>query len=491
MANDPNTIQYVIQEDGFWYIASKDRTPGVPGITVSSKGIANGLSTEYNDGYDFGPDSYNPSVTSGVPLTQTSGIQEAVNYVFSNNGGKIILKAGVYTISSTDINKYGNLIDIPTNPATNGNSGSQNVINISIEGEVSGVQWSETSVTDSTSGTIIYVTSSAPTPPTGYYSSIFGVDPNPDNPRYVNNIGLYLDKITIMQSNPATWAAYNLQFCQYVIIGDINAQTEQATLTSAPTSTNAIGVISSMGYTNGIVANIITVVGYYAGILQGTSMTINRLGVFYCVVAIGGPISNPPSDTNYPGHSSHIAFADLQMCSNYLGNSEYPLFGTFVTSLFISILDISDGSSAPFQTSSYIYAPSTLPTNESYIQIIIGWWMNYVASNINIQDYFINQPIENVKILKLANYSSNGGLNPTTPSVPSSGTALQNTNPYSVKAYVQGGAITEIQITIGSNTYTVYSNSTASAVYEGFTLPAGASITLTYTTAPTWSWVPE
>ena len=80
MANDPNTIQYVIQEDGFWYIASKDRTPGVPGITVSSKGIANGLSTEYNDGYDFGPDSYNPSVTSGVPLTQTSGIQEAVNY---------------------------------------------------------------------------------------------------------------------------------------------------------------------------------------------------------------------------------------------------------------------------------------------------------------------------------------------------------------------------------------------------------------------------
>ena len=53
MANDPNTIQYVIQEDGFWYVASKDRTPGVPEITVSAKGVANGLSTEYNDGYDF------------------------------------------------------------------------------------------------------------------------------------------------------------------------------------------------------------------------------------------------------------------------------------------------------------------------------------------------------------------------------------------------------------------------------------------------------
>ena len=80
MANDPNTIQYVIQEDGFWYIASKDRTPGVPGITVSSKGIANGLSTEYNDGYDFGPDTYDPNSTASIPYTQTSGIQEATTY---------------------------------------------------------------------------------------------------------------------------------------------------------------------------------------------------------------------------------------------------------------------------------------------------------------------------------------------------------------------------------------------------------------------------
>ena len=100
MANDPNTFQYVIQEDGFWYIASKDRTPGVPGITVSSKGIADGLSTEYNDGYDFGPDSYNPSVTSGVPLTQTSGIQETWNYAISNKIGKIKVKSGNYYIYS-------------------------------------------------------------------------------------------------------------------------------------------------------------------------------------------------------------------------------------------------------------------------------------------------------------------------------------------------------------------------------------------------------
>ena len=69
-------VQYVVQENGFWYVAGKEKTK-TPEITVSSKGVANGLSEEYNDGWDFGPDSYNPSVTSGVPLTQTSGIQEA------------------------------------------------------------------------------------------------------------------------------------------------------------------------------------------------------------------------------------------------------------------------------------------------------------------------------------------------------------------------------------------------------------------------------
>ena len=106
MANDPNTIQYVIQEDGFWYVASKDRTPGVPEITVSTKGVANGLSTEYNDGYDFGPDSYDPNSTASIPYTQTSGIQEALYYAYPPipwypNSGIMLLAGNFYL--STDI----------------------------------------------------------------------------------------------------------------------------------------------------------------------------------------------------------------------------------------------------------------------------------------------------------------------------------------------------------------------------------------------------
>ena len=119
MANDPNTIQYVIQEDGFWYIASKEKNPYVPYITVSAKGIANGLSTEYNDGCDFGPDSYNPSVTSGVPLTQTSGIWESNAYAYglaTNKNMVIEIKASINSHFVLDVS--------PSFPSVSGISGS-------------------------------------------------------------------------------------------------------------------------------------------------------------------------------------------------------------------------------------------------------------------------------------------------------------------------------------------------------------------------------
>ena len=55
----------------------------LPYITVSAKGISNGLSSIINDGADFGPDSYlNTSSKNkiGPPYSLTSGIQEALNY---------------------------------------------------------------------------------------------------------------------------------------------------------------------------------------------------------------------------------------------------------------------------------------------------------------------------------------------------------------------------------------------------------------------------
>ena len=71
-----------------------------PYITVSAKGISNGLSNTFNDGADFGPDTLlNATAPNqyGPPYSNTYGIQEAVNYVATKGGGVVLLKQGTYT----------------------------------------------------------------------------------------------------------------------------------------------------------------------------------------------------------------------------------------------------------------------------------------------------------------------------------------------------------------------------------------------------------
>ncbi|MEM3846426.1 MAG: hypothetical protein QXU98_12085 [Candidatus Parvarchaeota archaeon] len=104
---------------------------GKPYITVSPKGISNGLSNIPNDGADFGPDTLlgasSPS-QYGPPYTQTSGWQEAINFasattISSPTYGGTVMAAyavrglpGVHKIYTTimlpdiqmDIGGYGN-----------------------------------------------------------------------------------------------------------------------------------------------------------------------------------------------------------------------------------------------------------------------------------------------------------------------------------------------------------------------------------------------
>ena len=73
--------------------ATWNQLHGRPSITVSAKGIANGLSNIQNDGADFGPDS----LQADGSLTQSYGLQEAGNYVIPT-GGKITLTTGYFYI---------------------------------------------------------------------------------------------------------------------------------------------------------------------------------------------------------------------------------------------------------------------------------------------------------------------------------------------------------------------------------------------------------
>jgi len=79
----------------------------------------------------------------------------------------------------------------------------------------------------------------------------------------------------------------------------------------------------------------------------------------------------------------------------------------------------------------------------------------------------------------------------STPSVPSSGTAQSNTYPYPIDVYISGGSATAVQVTRQGSTYTVWSSSTATAIPPLLVrLEPGDSIAITYSTAPSWTWVP-
>jgi len=92
----------------------------LPYVTVSAKGMSNGLSDIPNDGFDFGPDTMLGATSKdqyGPPYTQTSGIQEACNYsatspLFSSDVGHLFysikLLAGNFEFSTPITYGIGN-----------------------------------------------------------------------------------------------------------------------------------------------------------------------------------------------------------------------------------------------------------------------------------------------------------------------------------------------------------------------------------------------
>lgn len=79
---------------------------------------------------------------------------------------------------------------------------------------------------------------------------------------------------------------------------------------------------------------------------------------------------------------------------------------------------------------------------------------------------------------------SDGGISTTppavaTPAIPATGVAVTNTTGVDVMVYVAGGTVTEIAV-----------GATATGIVAGGVyLAAGQTITLTYSVAPTWTWL--
>lgn len=111
---------------------------GKPYITVSAKGIANGLSNVLNDGADFGPDTTlgatSPTQT-GSPYTQASGIQEAISYCALNRLGVPHLRAGHYIITGFS-NDPDNLFNASLFISNSWFNGENTTLTVGLIGEV-------------------------------------------------------------------------------------------------------------------------------------------------------------------------------------------------------------------------------------------------------------------------------------------------------------------------------------------------------------------
>ena len=458
---------------------------GKPYITVSAKGMINGLSNIPNDGADFGPDTTKGATALGQyggTYTDTYGWQETFNYIASKGGGSIYFKAGVYNFTNAPVQTApvsGSACKVYFPVIAQPNYYGMQGVKFIFETPywLNGVQQVEFTPDIAGYGVIVYDNQPSPSSSSdGYNEILFDSTSSPSN------------RSMIQLETEGTLAVYvPLSFVSAITFGNI-AGIEADTFVVATLSPTGNNLTSYNNSASGSLAH---------------------------------GISTPSVGAYYPLHFKHInafyfsgAGVDLLSGSVYIDflETEANIIGIWITNglspvHIINWMTQADYVALQVQSSGYakmivelmeIYNPqysSLTPQNTfayvsgSNVDINI---LNWDSSNDStfLPTFNSSWPAGSTKI----NPKSMQGqsLTLTTPSVPTSGTAQENTNPYAVDVYVYGGDVTEIQITKGGTAYTVFSVSTAIAMSgQAYKLNPGDSITVTYSTAPTWEWLSD
>jgi hypothetical protein len=276
----------------------------LPYVTVSAKGMSNGLSDIPNDGFDFGPDTILGATSKdqyGPPYTQTSGIQEAINYVFNQGGGEIVLGEGVFTMDSNYVIQQsaitnGHVINVPYNSTSNP------IMTISIRGSAPPIYdyqigYNATpsiTPTNMSKGTIIYNPTYLPSLGADG-SALFGATPPPSSATLNNNVNIFLTDLTFTSVQPTetqyipTMVQLNNFAGFYLRNVGVNVNTPTGALNN-PLFSGAIGIsINQPQNGNGLaVLDNVYVVNYSIGIdaLSVQHFHIKQAVVQYCAYGI-------------------------------------------------------------------------------------------------------------------------------------------------------------------------------------------------------------
>ena len=420
---------------------------GKPYITVSSKGITNGLSNVLNDGADFGPDTTlgatSPTQTGGT-YTETTGIYEALNYSISS--GLIVANK----IHTTPIKLLGSNFIIST---SNTITASLPVNNLEIyaEGDVMG-----NISCQNNSGYALNFGSEFSTT-TFILHSVGAVPGDGYTPEGFINIS--------NSSHSVSWISYYFQ----VFAG------------FATTGLNIDGFYSAYFYENQIAPTsgtpqITLSNGYDVGFFGGSNydMSVNSVNNLTSISSTFiGTVTNVAYTTTFLGGTVNL--------SSFNGTFGQVSFTGIKSAGFSPIIALSGSTTIKSMVVNGFYEKNGSSTiNFSMIN-------NPNSDSLTIDNIQVHGVVTDSGVLPVGYY-----LTPTTPSVPTSATAQENTNPYAVDVYVYGGDVTKIQITKGGTAYTVFSVSTAIAMSgQAYKLNPGDSITVTYSTAPTWEWLSD
>ena len=424
--NDSVLIPYVIQEGSFWYVAYKEKAP-VPEIVVSSKGVANGLSEEYNDGWDFGPDSYSPTSTSAIPYTRTCGIQEAILYAMSNNIGTIRLRAGVYDMTNAPFQSYTNnagsayaKILIPSKDGETNPS-----IPIRIIGEDINLQnYSEiVNAPLSDYGVLLYDATAG----SSTQSYILGVAGQTSTP---TNITIEIDRIAVRVAAGNGIGGLDLKSANTGTIGTIFLGVNESWPLTEPTNTTQVGINLPGHFTSGCtVEKIISYGGLYNTISLGHHPIIFRFVVF-------GDLNSIYIDNEI--HEGLIVSADIEYVQNIFNvSSSYAGSGVISP---LKIVEMSVANNNSYSSGATWQNPVSFVNNPSAIQIfpilIEDLWY---YGGIVPDSYY---PTQNFLYIKRIIYSNtivnstvtSGYAVPTlSANPPVSATVYQNTNPYDIE----------------------------------------------------------
>ena len=422
---------------------------------VTLKGIVNGLSTVLNDGADFGPDTLQGATAPGqygAPYSTSLGINEAINTL--TNGGIIKLMQGTYGITA------GILISTP---------------HITIEG-IGGLGTTQITVA---SGTVTSIITS-----TAYYTTLKNINIYSGTGSGIS-VGTAIDlsqPSAIATNNNIIDCLVEGTFTDYVVnLNNNDAVYVEDSQLGGTTSATAVVTWLAPG-------------GAKATIANSTIISINI--AVQNLMIIGSYIGT----IIVPENSTPLMCIDI--IQSYMDSEQSMItVGSGVTIAHLSY-------SGYYQIPNGGYALSGSGTiNKMYLngvalQVVAGSLpAGWAESTLTVVDYpiidgsFSGQSGETSIPGAPFNISTSGLLirgTPTAPSVPTSTTAQENTNPYAVDVYVYGGAVTEIQITRNGTAYTVFSVSTAIAMSgQVYKLNPGDSITVTYSTAPSWEWLSD